>query len=89
MNFSKDMENKIKKFVYSININIQYGKHVEIFQIDNINLNNIITKIDKIKLDIIKDIDKDTNHNFNFDQTIKIEEEKTLIKIKKIFFYFY
>ena len=70
MNYSKDMENKIKKFVKSININIQYGKHIEFFQIDYNNLNNIINKIDKFKLDIIgyahkdptgqiKDINKD------------------------------
>ena len=79
MNFSKDMENKIKKFVKSININIQYGKHVEIFQIDNINLNNIITKIDKFKFDIINKIKiiKDNTLNLDFDQNLKIEEEKT------------
>ena len=61
MNFSKYMENKIKIFVSyaegykSININIQYGKHLqeEFFQIDNNNLNNIINKIDKFKLDIM------------------------------------
>jgi len=29
MNLSKEMENKIKKFVKSININIQYGKHID------------------------------------------------------------
>ena len=77
MNLSKEMENKIKNFVKSIDINIQYGKHIEFFQIDNNNLNNIINKIDKFKLDIIKDSDKDSNKDIDKDNNIKIEEEKT------------
>ena len=76
MNLSKEMENKIKNFVKSININIQYGKHIEFLQIDNNNLNNIIFKINKFKLDIIKDIDKDFNKDIDKDNNIKIEEEK-------------
>jgi len=74
MNLSKEMENKIKKFVKSININIQYGKHIEFFEIDIINLNNIINKFDEIKINIIN------NNNINnneLNKLIKIEEEKT------------
>jgi len=76
MNLSKEMENKIKKFTKSININIQYGKHIEFFEIDDNNLNDIIKKIDNLSFNINKDIDNDINDD-NLDKTIKIEEHKT------------
>ena len=87
MNFSKTLENKIKIFTKSININIQYGKHIEFFKINDSDLNNFIKTIDNLSLNIIKDIDNNNNNNNNnnVDKTIKIEEEKTKqLEINKI-----
>ena len=79
MNLSKEMENKIKKFVKSININIQYGKHIEFFEIDDKNLNDIIKKIDNLSLDIIN------NNKLKYINELdiaKIETEQLKLKLK-------
>jgi prophage antirepressor-like protein len=47
------LENKIKILVKTLNINIIYNTHVEIFNVDNNNLQNLIKKIDELSLKII------------------------------------
>ena len=77
-----------KSFVKSININTIYNNHIEIFEIDNINLNKIINKIDELKLNIIKNNKEKRLYKLNLeleykikqleiDNLRKIEEEKT------------
>ena len=46
------LENKIKTLIKTLNI--IYNTHVEIFKIDNNNLQNIIEKIDGFTLEINK-----------------------------------
>jgi hypothetical protein len=88
MNESLLLEKKIKSFVKSININTIYNNHIEIFEIDNINLNKIINKIDELKLNIIKNNKEKRLYKLNLeleykikqleiDNLRKIEEEKT------------
>jgi len=55
MNDSGKLENKVKKLMKDIKINITYDKHIEFFQIENNNLPNIINKIDELSLKINKD----------------------------------
>ncbi len=71
----------IKILVKTLNINKIYNNHIKNFEADYINLNKVIDKIDEIKLNI--------NKNINLDKTIKIEEEKMLIKINKIYFFIF
>ena len=54
-------ENKIKTIVKTLNINTIYNTHVEIFKIDNNNLQIIIEKIDGFSLKINKIIKNDVN----------------------------
>ena len=88
MNESLLLEKKIKSFVKLININTIYNNHIEIFEIDNINLNKIINKIDELKLNIIKNNKEKRLYKLNLeleykikqleiDNLRKIEEEKT------------
>ena len=52
INESLLLEKKIKYFVKFIKINKIYNTHIEIFEIDNINLQKLISKIDNISLNI-------------------------------------
>jgi hypothetical protein len=56
INESLLLEKKIKTLVKILNINKIYNNHIEIFEVDNINLNKVINKIDEIKLNINKNI---------------------------------
>lgn len=56
--------------------------NINIIKVNNNELDNVIKKIDNLSLDVNNKILDNNNQ-------LKIEEEKTLIKIKKIFFYFY
>ena len=67
MNESIKLENKIKILVKTLNINIVYNSHIEIFEVDNYNLHKLIKKIDELSLNI--------NNNQNKD--LEIEKEKT------------
>ena len=85
MNDAIKLENKIKTLVKTLNINIIYNTHVEIFEVDNNNLQNLIKKIDELSLKIIKN--KNINNVEIINENIKkfdIEKEKTKqLELKK------
>jgi len=72
-NYAIELENKIKKFIKTSEINVIYNNHVEIFEIDIDKLQNIIKKIDDLSLDIIN---KNIENNYEF-ESLMIEKEKT------------
>ena len=55
-----ELEKKIKKFVYSLDINrvlcneLSLDNQIEIFEIEDINLHNLIEKIDEFSIEILK-----------------------------------
>ena len=71
MNEAIKLENKIKKLVKTLNINIIFNNHIEIFEVDNNNLQNIIEKINGLSLKINKIIKNDINLE------LEIEKERT------------
>ena len=73
MNEAINLETKIKKLTKSLNINIVYNNHIEIFEVDNKNLQNIIKKIDELSLTIINKNSIIIEENI----IIELEKEKT------------
>ena len=71
MNEAIKLENKIKTLVKTLKINTVYNTHVEIFDVDNNNLQNLIKKIDELSFKIIN-----TKNNENI-KNLNIEKEKT------------
>jgi hypothetical protein len=53
MNEAIKFENKIKKLVKTLNINMLYNNHIEIFAVNNIDLQDLINKIDGLSLTVI------------------------------------
>uniref|UniRef100_A0A6C0EEM0 C2H2-type domain-containing protein n=1 Tax=viral metagenome TaxID=1070528 RepID=A0A6C0EEM0_9ZZZZ len=78
MNDAIKLENKIKTLVKTLNINTVYNTHVEIFEVDNNNLQNLIKKIDELSLKImhIKNYKNLELINENI-KNLDIEKEKT------------
>ena len=78
MNDAIKLENKIKTLVKTLKINTVYNTHIEIFEVDNNNLQNLIKKIDELSLKIIN-----TKNNKNLElineniKNLDIEKEKT------------
>uniref|UniRef100_A0A6C0EF87 Bro-N domain-containing protein n=1 Tax=viral metagenome TaxID=1070528 RepID=A0A6C0EF87_9ZZZZ len=78
MNEAIKLENKIKTLVKTLKINTVYNTHIEIFEVDNNNLQNLIKKIDELSLKIIN-----TKNNKNLElineniKNLDIEKEKT------------
>jgi prophage antirepressor-like protein len=68
MNEAIKLENKIKTLIKTLNINTVYNTHVEIFKVDNNNLQNLIKKIDELSFKII---------NTKIKPNILLESEKT------------
>jgi len=79
MNEAIKLENKIKKLTKSLNINIVYNNHIEIFQVENNNIQNIIKKIDELSL---KNINKNNNIIIEKEKTKQLELENENLKIK-------
>jgi len=52
MNDAIKFENKIKKLVKTLNINMIYNNHIEIFTVDINNLQDLIQKIDSLSLTV-------------------------------------
>jgi prophage antirepressor-like protein len=77
MNNAIKLETKIKTLVKTLNINTVYNTHIEIFEIDNNNLQNIIEKIDGFSLKINKIIKNDVNF-----ELLKLENENLKIKLE-------
>jgi prophage antirepressor-like protein len=75
MNEAIKLENKIKTLVKTLNINTVYNTHIEIFEVDNNNLQNLIKKIDELSLKI----NKNQNNKYIdlINENIKQLEEKT------------
>uniref|UniRef100_A0A6C0EFP7 Bro-N domain-containing protein n=1 Tax=viral metagenome TaxID=1070528 RepID=A0A6C0EFP7_9ZZZZ len=71
MNDAIKLENKIKTLVKTLKINTVYNTHIEIFEVDNNNLQNLIKKIDELSFKIIN-----TKNNENI-KNLDIEKEKT------------
>ena len=65
------LENKIKKLIKAVNINIIYFNHVEIFEVDQYNLQNIINKIDDFYLNINKN-----------NQQIELNKQMEILKLE-------
>ena len=66
INEARNLETKIKKLVNTLQINTVYNNHIEIFKVENNNLQNLITKIDDISLNItIKNKHKIVNNLVN------------------------
>uniref|UniRef100_A0A6C0EDF1 C2H2-type domain-containing protein n=1 Tax=viral metagenome TaxID=1070528 RepID=A0A6C0EDF1_9ZZZZ len=87
MNEAIKMENKIKRLVQALNINIIYNKHKEIFEADNANLLNLIKKIDELSIDIIKKnyikFDEKNTKQLELEDKIKqLELEKEILELK-------
>ena len=85
MNEAINLETKIKKLTKSLNINIVYNNHIEIFKIDNNNLQNIIKKIDELSLTIINKnsiIIEDNNIIIEKEKTKQLELENENLKLK-------
>jgi hypothetical protein len=69
------LENKIKTLVKTLKINTVYNTHIEIFEVDNNNLQNLIKKIDELSIKTNK-----IKNNKYFEQEqekTKQEQEKT------------
>ena len=81
MNEVINLETKIKKLTKSLNINIVYNNHVEIFEVGINNLQNIIKKIDELSLKIIN---KKDNLDIEKIKQLELENEKNNLDIKKI-----
>ena len=77
MNDSIKLETKIKTLIKTLNINTVYNNHVEIFEVDENNLQNIIEKIDGVSLKINKIIKNDVNL-----ELLKLENENLKIKLE-------
>jgi predicted GIY-YIG superfamily endonuclease len=91
MNNAIKLENKIKKLVNTLNINIIYNKHKEIFKVDNNNLQNLIKKIDELSLKIINiknnnNLESINDNIINLDiekeKTKQLELEKEILELK-------
>ena len=80
MNEAIKLENKIKTLIKTLKINTVYNTHVEIFEVDNNNLQNLIKKIDELSLKIINNKNININNEEIINENIKnldIEKEKT------------
>ena len=85
MNKAINLETKIKKLTKLLNINIVYNNHIEIFKIDNNNLQHIIKKIDELSLTIINNnsiIIEDNNIIIEKEKTKQLELENENLKLK-------
>jgi hypothetical protein len=77
MNQSTKLESLVKRMVNTLQINIIYNKHIEIFKIDTID--NIINKIDEMSLKI------KSKNNINIElEKIKLENENLKLKLELI-----
>ena len=77
------MEGQIKKLVKAVNINVIYFNHVEIFEVDTYNLQNIINKIDEFYNNINKNKIELTNKMeiLNLEnENLKLENENLKLK---------
>jgi prophage antirepressor-like protein len=72
------LEGQIKKLVKAININVIYFNHVEIFEVNIYNLQNIINKIDEFYLNINKNKIDLTNKM----EMLKLENENLKLKFE-------
>ena len=72
------MECQIKKFVKAVNINVIYINHVEIFEVDIYNLQNIINKIDEF----YNNINKNKIDLTNKMEMLKLENENLKLKFE-------
>jgi cell shape-determining protein MreC len=89
MNDAIKLENKIKTLIKTLKINTIYNTHVEIFEVDNNNLQNLIKKIDELSVKINKKnisniVDKDNIIKLNI-ETVKIKQlelENENLKLK-------
>jgi prophage antirepressor-like protein len=63
MNNAIKLENKIKTLVKTLKINTVYNTHVEIFKVDNNNLQNLIKKIDDLSLKTSKLLKNNNDNN--------------------------
>jgi riboflavin synthase alpha subunit len=83
MNEAIKLENKIKTLAKTLNINRVYNTHVEIFEIDNNNLQNIIKKIDGFSLKINKIIKNDVDLELLKEKNRNLELQLELLKLSK------
>jgi prophage antirepressor-like protein len=74
------LEKKIKTLVKELNINIIYNTHVEIFKVDNNNLQNLIKKIDELSFKIINN--KHKTNILETEKTKQLELENENLKLK-------
>jgi hypothetical protein len=77
------VEGQIKKLVKAVNINVIYFNHVEIFEVDTYNLQNIINKIDEFYNNINKNKIELTNKMeiLNLEnENLKLENENLKLK---------
>ena len=72
------LECQIKKFVKAVNINVIYFNHVEIFEVDIYNLQNIINKIDEF----YNNINKNKIDLTNKMEMLKLENENLKLKFE-------
>jgi predicted GIY-YIG superfamily endonuclease len=72
------LEGQIKKLVKAININVIYFNHVEIFEVNIYNLQNIINKID----DFYNNINKNKIDLTNKMEMLKLENENLKLKFE-------
>jgi prophage antirepressor-like protein len=82
MNDSRRLENKIKKLVKTLNINIIYNNHIEIFQVNNNDLEQLIEKFDELSLTINNDLKFETSVIIEKERTKQLELENENLKLK-------
>ena len=82
MNESRHLENKIKKLVKTLNINIIYNNHIEIFQVNNNDLEQLIEKFDELSLTINNDLKFETSVIIEKERTKQLELENENLKLK-------
>ena len=75
MNEAIKFENKIKKLVKTLNINMLYNNHIEIFAVNNIDLQDLINKIDGLSLTVI------IKNNLELEK-LKMENENLKLKLE-------
>jgi len=80
MNEAIRLENKIKKLVKSSNINMIYNNHIEIFAVNNIDLQDLIKKIDGLSLNI--NIKNKQNNLELENENLKFENENLKLKLE-------
>jgi prophage antirepressor-like protein len=78
MNEAIRLENKIKKLVKLSNINMIYNNHIEIFAVNNIDLQDLINKIDGLSLNLNI---KNKQNNLELEK-LKMENENLKLKLE-------